>query len=115
MAARAARAARARGPGQGRTRDEGTTKDKSMILSASFGHVITLTVAATKKTTIGDTDNCIFMTLVNSISMAPPIGLLLKGVKFCHTSNTLLVVHQCHHALLRLYFNSSAVGWLVVA
>jgi hypothetical protein len=44
---RAARAARARGPGQGRTRDEGITKDKSMILSAPFCHIITLTITAT--------------------------------------------------------------------
>jgi hypothetical protein len=79
-----------KGQGQGGTRDEGTTK-KSMILSVPFGHVIKLTAAATKKTTIGNTDNCQLTTLVNSASTAPPIGLPQKGAKFCHTLNILLV------------------------
>jgi hypothetical protein len=72
-----------------------------------------LTAGATKKTTIGDTYNCRLRTLVNSASTAPPIGLPPKGTKFCHTSNILLVGHQCLHALLRLCFNSSARGWSV--
>jgi hypothetical protein len=55
---------------------------ESMILSAPFGRVIMLTLAATKKT-ISDTDNCRFMTLVNSASMALLIGLPPKGAKFC--------------------------------
>jgi hypothetical protein len=37
---------------------------------------------ATKKTTISDTDDRRLMTLVNSASMAPPIGLLSKMAKF---------------------------------
>jgi hypothetical protein len=53
-----------------------------------FGHV---TVAAKKKTTISDTDDCQLPTLVNSASAAPPIGLAPKGAKFCHTPNRLLV------------------------
>ncbi len=72
-----------------------------------------LTVAwqgAMKKTTIGDTDDRQLTTLVNSASMAAPIGLPLKGAKFCHTSNRLLVGRQRRCALLWLYFNSSAVG-----
>ncbi len=45
---------------------------------------------------------------------APPIGLPPKGVKFCHTSNILLVGRLRRHALLWLYFNSSAVScWSV--
>jgi hypothetical protein len=54
-------------------------------------------------------------TLVNSTSTASLIGLPPKGAEFCHTSNRLLV-GRCHHrALLRLYFNSSAVScWLFV-
>ena len=61
-----------------------------MILSALFGHVITLTVVATKKSTIGDTDDHQIMTLVNSASAALLIGLLPKGAGFCHTLNILL-------------------------
>ncbi len=61
---------------------------KSMILSALFGCV---TEVATKTTTIGNTDDCQLMALVNSASMAPPIGLPPKGAKLCHTSNILLV------------------------
>jgi hypothetical protein len=34
--------------------------------------------------------------------------------EFCHTPNRLLLGRQCRRALLRLYFNSSATGWLVV-
>jgi hypothetical protein len=43
---------------------------------------------------IGDYDDCRFITIVNSTSMALPIGLLLpKSAEFCHTSNRLLVGH----------------------
>jgi hypothetical protein len=87
---------------------------ESMILSVLFGHVITLTAVATKKTTIGDTDDRRLTTLVNSASMAPPISLPPKIAKFCHTLNILLVGHQCRRALLWLYFNSSGGGWLLV-
>ncbi len=58
---------------------------ESMILSALFGHVIKLTMAATKKITIGDADD----SQLTSASAAPPIGLLPKGAKFCHTLNIL--------------------------
>ncbi len=72
---------------------------------------------ATKKTTISNTDDCqltiCLTTLVNSASMAPPIGLLPKMAKFCHTSNRLLVGRWCRRAPLWLYFNSSANSWLV--
>jgi hypothetical protein len=61
-----------------------------MILSAQFGCVITLTVAA-KKTTIGKIDDCRFTTLDNSTSTVHLIGLPPKGAKFCRTLNTLLV------------------------
>jgi hypothetical protein len=74
--ARAARAARVRGPGQGWTRDEGTTKDQSDYYANSGDY---------KKKTIGNTDNPQFLTLVNSTSTAPPIGLPPKETKFCHT------------------------------
>ncbi len=87
---------------------------ESMILSAQFGCDITLTMAAAKKTTIGDTDNCQLMTLVNSASTAPPIGLPPKRAKFCHTSYILLVGRQCRCALLWLYFHSSVAGPLLV-
>ncbi len=63
---------------------------ESMILSALFGCVITLTAVrrgATKKTTIGNTDNRRLTTLIHSASTAPPISLPPKGAKFCHTSN----------------------------
>ncbi len=83
---------------------------ESMILSVLFGSVIMLTAAATKKTTISDTDDHQLTTLVNSASTAPLIGLPPKGAKFWHTSNRLLVGPQCHRALLRLYFNSSVVS-----
>jgi hypothetical protein len=66
---------------------------ESMILSVLLGRVITLTVAATKKTAIGDTDGYGLTTLVNSASTALPIGLPSKGAKFCHTLNILLVGH----------------------
>jgi hypothetical protein len=59
-------------------------------------------------------DDCRLRTLVNSTSTAPLIGLLLKGDKFYHTSNTLLVGPQRRHALLQLNFNSSAVSQLLV-
>jgi hypothetical protein len=62
-----------------------------MILSELFGHVIALTAAATKKTTISNTDNRRLKTLVNSASTTPPIGLPPKGAKFCHIYNRLLV------------------------
>jgi hypothetical protein len=70
----------------------------------------TLTAAATKTKPIGDDDDRQFTIIVNSASTAAPIGLLPKMAKFCHTSNRSLLVHQCHRALLRLYFNSSATG-----
>jgi hypothetical protein len=59
-------------------------------------------VAGGKKKTIGDTDDCQLAALVNSASTAPPIGLLLKGAEFYHTSNRLLVGHQCRRALSQL-------------
>ncbi len=68
---------------------------ESMILSALFGRVIMISAAATKNTIIGNTDGRQLTTLVNSASTAPPIGLLWKGAKFCHTLNTLLVGHWC--------------------
>ncbi len=74
-----------------------------------------LTPAATKKTTRGNCQYHILTTLVNSVSTAPPIGLPPKEAKFCHNLNILLVGHQRCRALLQLYFNSSAVGWLVVS
>jgi hypothetical protein len=55
-----------------------------MILSALFGCVITTSAGAKKKTTIGDIDYCGSMTLVNSASMAPPIGLPPKGKVLPH-------------------------------
>ncbi len=73
-----------------------------------------LTAVATKTKPIGNYDNCQFTTIVNSASTAVPIGLPLKMAKFCHTSNRLLVGCQCHRALWRLYFNSSAVSQLLV-
>jgi hypothetical protein len=81
-----------------------------MILSALFDHVIVLTAGGYKKTTIGNTDNRQFRTIVNSASTAAPIGLPPKMAEFCHTFNLLLEGHQRRHALLWLYFNSSAVG-----
>jgi hypothetical protein len=73
-----------------------------------------LTLVATIKTTIGDTDNHLLTHLVNSAATALLIGLPLKGAMFCHTSNTLLVGRQHHPALLLLYFKTSAVSWLLV-
>ncbi len=55
---------------------------ESMILSVLFGHVIMLIAAATKKTTISNTDDCQLKTLVNSASTAPPTGLPPKGAEF---------------------------------
>ncbi len=78
---------------------------ESMILSAPFDPVIMLTVAwqvATKKTTIGNTDDRHFTTWFNSASTTVPISLPLKMAKFCHTSNRLLVGRQCCRALWRL-------------
>ncbi len=50
-----------------------------------------LSAAATKKTTIGNTDDRqLRRTLVNIASTAPTIGLPLKGAKLCHTLNILL-------------------------
>jgi hypothetical protein len=93
----------------------------SMILSAPFDSEITLlscygnsgAAGGKKKTTIGDTDDCQLTTLVTSASTAPPISLLPKIAKICHTSNRFLVGHQRRRALLRLYFNSSVSGQLV--
>ncbi len=51
---------------------------ESMILSAPFDCVITLIAArwaVTKKTIIGDTDDCRFTNLVTSASTAAKIGL----------------------------------------
>jgi hypothetical protein len=59
---------------------------------------------------IGDDDDRRFTIIVNSASMAAPIGLPPKMAKFCHTPNRLLLGCQCRRALLRLYFNSSATG-----
>ncbi len=73
-----------------------------------------LTAAATKTKPIGDCDDRRFTIIVNSISMAAPIGLPPKMAKFCHTSNRSLLGRQRCRALLRLYFNSSATGWLPV-
>ncbi len=70
-----------------------------------------LTAAATKTKPIGDCDDRRFTIIVNSISMAAPIGLPPKMAEFCHTSNRLLLGCQRCRALLRLYFNSSATGW----
>jgi hypothetical protein len=44
--------------------------------------IILLWQAAAKKTTIGNTDDYRFTILVNSTSMAVPIGLLPKMAKF---------------------------------
>jgi hypothetical protein len=68
-----------------------TPTAESMILLVLFGSVILLTAAATKKTTIGDTDDHQLTTLVNSASTAPLIGLPSKGAEFWHTSNRLVV------------------------
>jgi hypothetical protein len=92
-----------------------------MILSALFDRVITLITrygnsgagGGNKTTTIRNTDNHRLTTLVNSASMAAPIGLPPKMAEFCHTSNRLLVGGWCRRALSLLYFNSSANGWLV--
>jgi hypothetical protein len=76
--------------------------------------ITTLTAAATKTKPIGNDDDCQFMIIINGASTVAPIGLLLKMAKFCHTSNRSLLGRQCRHALLRLYFNSSATGrWSV--
>ncbi len=48
---------------------------ESMILSELFGPVITISVAITRKTIIGNSDNCHLRSLVNSASTAAPIGL----------------------------------------
>ncbi len=50
-----------------------------------------LTVAATKTKPIGNCDNCRFTIILNSISMAAPIGLPPKMAEFCHTSNRSLL------------------------
>ncbi len=69
-----------------------------------------LTAAATKTKPIGDCDDCRFRIIVNSVSIAAPIGLPPKMAEFCHTSNRSLLGRQRCRALLRLYFNSSATG-----
>ncbi len=69
-----------------------------------------LTAAATKTEPIGDCDDRRFTIIVSSVSMAVPIGLPPKMADFCHTSNRSLLGRQRCHALLRLYFNSSATG-----
>jgi hypothetical protein len=74
-----------------------------------------LTAAATKTKPIGNYDNRQFTIVVNSASIAALIGLSPKMAKFCYTSNRLLLGRQRCHALLQLYFNSSAVScWLLV-
>jgi hypothetical protein len=65
-------------------------------------HTNSSAAGGNKKTTIGDTDDRRLMTLVNSLSTALPIGLLLIGAKFCHTSNRLLVGRRCRRDLLLL-------------
>ncbi len=45
--------------------------------------------------------------------MAALIGLPPKMAEFFHTCNRLLVGRRRRRALLRLYFNSSVVSWLV--
>jgi hypothetical protein len=72
-----------------------------------------VTAAARKTKPFGDYDDRRFTAIANSASTAVPIDLPPKMAKFCHTSNRLLVGRQRHHALLRLYFNSSAVSRLV--
>jgi hypothetical protein len=69
-----------------------------------------LTAAATKTKPIGDSDDRRFTIIVNSVSIAAPIGLPPKMAEFCHTSNRSLLGCQRCRALLRLYFNSSATG-----
>jgi hypothetical protein len=69
-----------------------------------------LTAAATKTKPIGDCDDRRFTIIVNSVSMAAPIGLPPKMAKFSHTSNRLSLARGRRRALLRLYFNSSATG-----
>jgi hypothetical protein len=70
----------------------------------------TLTAAATKTKPIGNDDDRQFTIIANSASTAAPIGLPPMMAKFCHTPNRLLLGRQCRRALLRLYFNSSAIG-----
>jgi hypothetical protein len=72
-----------------------------------------LTAVAMKTKPIGNYDDRRFTIIINSASMAAPIGLPPKMAKFCHTSNRLLVGCQRCRALWRLYFNSSAVSRLV--
>jgi hypothetical protein len=69
-----------------------------------------LTAAATKTKPIGNCDDRLFTIIVNSVSMAAPIGLPPKMAKFCHTSNRSLLGRQRCRALLQLYFNSSSTG-----
>ncbi len=89
---------------------------ESMILSRWEYHTLSgyVTVVATRKTTIGNHQYRQLTTLVNSTSTLPPIGLLPKGAKFCHTSNILLVGCWCCRAWSRLYLYSSAAGWLLI-
>ncbi len=49
-----------------------------------------VTAAATKTKPIGDCDDHRFKIIINSVSMAAPIGLPPKMAEFCHTSNRLL-------------------------
>ncbi len=94
---------------------------ESMILSALFDRAITLLSwkrgggQQKKQQSAINTDDCRLTTLVNCASTALLIGLPLKGAKFCHTSNILLVGRQCCRALSRLYYNSSVSGhWSLV-
>jgi hypothetical protein len=91
-----------------------------MILSALFGGVITLTAAtATKKTTIGDTDNCQLTNFVNSASTALPIGLPPKGQSFttlqtyCQWGINAAVAY-CHCNLIPLWSVGQLAGWPVI-
>jgi hypothetical protein len=73
-----------------------------------------LTVTAMKKTRISDCQYWQYMTLVNSASTVPPIGLPPTLAKFCHTLTRFLVGSGRRHALSWLYFYSSVAGhWLV--
>ncbi len=47
-------------------------------------------------------------------STAPPIVLPPKMAEYCLSSDRFLVARGRRHALLRLYFNSSADGWSVI-
>ncbi len=93
---------------------EGINRVWALRFSPLLCYYDTLTAAATKTKPIGDDDDRRFTIIVNSASTAAPIGLLPKMAEFCHTSKRSFLVSQCRRALLRLYFNSSAIGRLAV-